>query len=319
MTSTDAAAQLQRFEEQFLPFPPCVAAKDAIESNLQLFRESGLARHMLVLGESGTGKSSLCRWLAGQHPRRRLMERDVIEVLIVTIPPAATVAGIVDAVLRALGDPWRGVGTITAKTERIVTLCRGCGVELLLVDEAQHLQDRGAAKTHYLVGDWFKHLIDEIGVPTVLLGLPRLEELLQVNDQLRRRFSRRIRLALGQSDTESIETECLQLFLSLASLIEVSVVSEPFEASDMGLRLYYACDGRVAYIKKLLFASLRLSLDEDYGPIDASLLARAFTEEVWPGGIGMLNPFDPLFERRRLDRGGEPFESAGRRPRRTSV
>ena len=39
--------------------------------------------------------------------------------------------------------------------------------------------------------DWLKHLIDEVGVPTVLLGLPRLESLLQINEQLRRRFSRR--------------------------------------------------------------------------------------------------------------------------------
>jgi DNA transposition AAA+ family ATPase len=60
-----------------------------------------------------------------------------------------------------------------------------------------------------MVGDWIKSLIDQTGVPTVFLGLPRLEQILQVNEQLRRRFSRRIRLALGQSDKSSIHAECL--------------------------------------------------------------------------------------------------------------
>lgn len=160
------------------------------------------------------------------------------------------------------------------------------------------------------MGDWFKHLIDKVAVPTALLGLPRLEELLQINDQLRRRFSRRIRLALGQSDTETIETECLQLFLSLASLIDMPVTADPFDAGEMGLRLYYASDGRVAYIKRLLFASLRQALNLDYDAIDARILAKVFTDEIWWEGVGTLNPFEPSFEFRRLDRAGEPFQLA---------
>jgi type II secretory pathway predicted ATPase ExeA len=308
MRTNEAAELLAHFESQYLPFPPFVAAKDAIEADLELFRQSGLARHMLVLGEAGTGKTSLCRWLVMRYPMRRLSEGDRIPVLRIQIPPAATIIGICDAFLRALGDPSPNQGTTTAKSQRVVTLCRNCGVELMLVDEAQHLQDRGSAKTHYQVADFFKNLIDEISVPTVMLGLPRLVELLQTNDQLRRRFSRRIWLALGQSETDSIETECLQLFLSLASLIDVPVRSAPFGPGEMGRRIYFACDGRVAYVKKILFSALRRSLEQGHDVIDAELLQRAFSEEIWPEGTGPLNPFHNDFAFRRLDRGGEPFE-----------
>lgn len=306
--SVAASEQLRAFEEQYIPFPPFVAAKEAIESNLNLFRESGLARHMLVLGEAGTGKSSLCRWLLAQHPVVHLPERDHISVLVVTIPPAATVGGNAESILRSLGDPDWGRGTITTKTARIVTLIKGCGVELILFDEAQHLQDRGDVRMHYMVADWFKHLIDEIGIPTVMLGLPRLEQLLQTNEQLRRRFSRRIKLALGQSETDSVETECLQLFLSLASLIHTPVTASPYAPQEMGMRLYYASDGRVAYIKKLLFAAMQLSMELDYETIDTEVLKRAFREEIWVHAEGKLNPFHQDFEFRRLDRGGEPFQ-----------
>lgn len=319
MATADFYARLKNFDEQYIPFPPFVAAMTAIETNLQMFRETGVATHMLVTGEAGTGKSSLCRWLAHQHPLRVLPERDVVELLITAIPPAASIASIASTMLVALGDPSAGVGTISQKTHRVVTLCRGCGVEMLLFDEAQHLQDRGDTKTHYMVGDWLKHLIDELAVPTVLLGLPRLENVLQINDQLRRRFSSRRRLAVGQSDTDSIEAECLQLFLSLTSLIDIPVSSHPYSAQEMGVRLYYASDGRVAYIKKLLFAALRSALEQDLDAIDAPMLERSFTNEIWWEGVGKLNPFNPDFDCRRLDRGGEPFQVASTPRKRRST
>ena len=306
----EAAEQLRYFESRFLPFPPFVAARDAIVSNMTLYRETGLAKHMLVLGEPGTGKSSLCQWLSSEFPMQRMPERDIRQVLHVSVPPAATLIGIADALLQALGDPFPGRDTTTARTNRIVTLCRNCHVELVLLDEAQHLQDRGDTRTHYLVGDWVKDLIDRIAVPTVMLGLPRLESLLQTNDQLRRRFARRLWLAVGHSDTDSVETECLQLFYSLASLLDLPVSAQPYDPLEMGRRLYFASDGRVAYIKKLLFASLRDALEHDHDTIDADMLQKAFVDEVWWSGQGKLNPFHPDFEFRRLDRGGEPFEHA---------
>lgn len=306
----DLYEQLRNFEAAYIPFPTFVVAKEAIEANLKLYRETGIAKHMMVLGESGTGKSSLCKWLASQHPKIRLLERDKIDLLLTSVPSSATITSVIDAMLRALGDPWHRRGTVSSKTARLITLCQKCGVELLVLDEAQHLHDRGASATHYLVGDWLKSFIDELGVPTALVGLPRLENLFVINDQLRRRFSRRVRLSLGQSDTQPIETECLQLFLSLVSLIGMPISGHPFSAQEMGERLYHSSDGRVGYIKLLLQAALCHAIENDIEVIDAAVLEHAFIEAIWWEGIGRLNPFNPAFEFRRLDRGGEPFQSA---------
>lgn len=310
MTDT-LSDELREFEDNYIPFPTFEAAMEVIESNLQLFRETGIARHALVLGEAGTGKSSLCRWMRNRHPTIELPDRDKIVVLVVSIPPSATVGGIAEGILRSLNDPHWSKGSVSSKTARICVLIKGCGVELVLFDESQHLQDRGEVRMHYLVADWFKHLIDEINVPTVLLGLPRLEHLLEANDQLRRRFSRRLNLQLGQSTQHSIEMQCLQLFMSLTSLIRLSVDSKPYSPQEMGLRLYYASDGRVAYIKKILFAALQRAREQDLPSIDALLLQQVFKEEIWVHADGRHNPFNPEFEFRRLDRTGEPFQAAG--------
>ncbi|WP_415879493.1 TniB family NTP-binding protein [Methylomonas sp. TEB] len=308
MTGKQNFTELRRFDEEYIPFPPFVAAIEAIKANLTLFRETGIAQHLLVLGESGTGKTSLCRWLAHQYPKLVMPDRDVTPVLIISVPAAATIASMAAVILDKLGDPASSTGTISMKTSRVITLIRACRVEMILFDEAQHIHDRGQAATQYMVGDWLKSLIDQAGIPTVFLGIPRLEGLLQVNEQLRRRFSRRMRLALGQSDETSIHGECLQLFRSLGSCLPIPLTCAPYTWEELGMRLYYASDGRVSYIKKLLAAALRRALDTDINDISPGLLELVFTHEIWWEGIGKLNPFNSAFEFRRLDRNNEPFE-----------
>lgn len=308
MNSKDTYGALKRFDEEYIPFPPFIAAANSIDANIAQYRETGLAQHLLVLGESGTGKSSLCRWISEKYPRSVLLDRDLVPSLIVAVPPAATIASVAEAMLARLGDPSPSTGSISAKTARVITLCRACRVEVVLFDEAQHIHDRGQVATHYMVGDWLKNLIDEMGVPTVFLGLPRLENLLQVNEQLRRRFSRRLRLALGQSDTETIDTECLQLFVTLGNCLPLQLSTGDYSWPELGRRLYYASDGRVAYIKRLLASALRHAMETDATQIGPMQLERVFTEEIWWEGIGALNPFNTEFEFRRLDRGNEPFE-----------
>jgi hypothetical protein len=297
------------FYKEYIPFPAFKNAIDAIEDNLAFFRETKIANHLLIFGESGAGKSSICEWFELKYPKIVLKDRDITPVLNVEVPSGSSVTSIASAILEALGDPAAAYGTSYAKTSRIITLCRACQVEMILFDEAQHVSDRGQATTHYMVGDWLKSLIDKIGVPTILLGLPRLELLLRVNEQLRRRFSRGFSLALGQSDQHAIHSECLQLFRSLGSCLPVPLISNPWGWDELGMRLYYASDGRIGYIKELLNISLRLALEADIEEIGPPLLERAFVELLKGRVVDQLNPFNSAFEFRRLDRIGEPFES----------
>lgn len=299
---------LERFNEAHLSFPPFARAMQEIEDLLQMYRDTGLASNLLILGESGTGKTTLCRAIFQKYPKTIQPERDWLPVLYIPIPPAATIASVTEAMLTKLGDPAPGKGTVSAKVARLFKLARNCGVQLILLDEAQHVQDRGQHPTQYLVGDWLKGVVDEIGVPTVLLGLPRVENLLRVNEQLRRRFTRRLYMHLGQSEESSVQHECLQLFASLAPSLPVPLHPGSYGWDEFGNRLYYATDGRIAYVKALLGAALRWVLQRGLDAISSQELEAAFQSEIWNAGIGELNPFHEKFEFRSLTRAGEPFE-----------
>lgn len=310
-------AILEAFHREHLLFPPYVAAYSEIDGLIHLYRETGIAQNLLVLGESGTGKTTLCRDIQKQYPRFALPDQDVVPVLHVPIPSAATIASVTEMMLARLGDPAPTAGTVSAKTARAIRLARALKVELFLFDEAQHIQDRGRLPTQYLVGDWLKSIIDELAIPTVLLGLPRTEQLLQVNEQLRRRFSRRRNMQMGQDDNETIETECLQLFISLGASLPLVLHAGNYGWEELGRRVYYACDGRVAYVKKLLSGAIRVAVDGGLNKIDPGVLEEAFTRDVWWEGIGPLNPFNSSFVFRRLTRPNEPFELGVPGPRRT--
>ncbi|HRH71457.1 MAG TPA: TniB family NTP-binding protein [Zoogloea sp.] len=298
---------LRVLTSEYLQFPPFVAAFNEIERLVQLYRQTGIAQHLLVTGESGCGKTTLCKAMVERYPHASLPERDVIPVLFVPMPPTATIASVAEAMLRHLGDPAPTTGTTSAKTARVARLARACAVELILFDEANHIQDRGQLPTQYMVGDWLKSLMDDVQVPTVLVGLPRVENLLRVNEQLRRRFMRRVHLEFGKDPYNTIETQCLQLFTSLTPSLPVPFNKGSMTWSELAHRLHAATDGRVSYVKSLLIGVIRRVFEQNVQEITLAVLETAFTSAIWPQGVGALNPFCTNFDFRRLDRAGEPF------------
>ncbi|WP_051303556.1 TniB family NTP-binding protein [Comamonas composti] len=299
---------IKQLQSAYLMFPAFQTSFERMDANLRLFRQTGIAQNLLVLGESGTGKTTLARMFTEGNPRQRLLDRDVIPVLNVSVPAAATIAGTVEAILTQLGDLQPERGTISVKTARAVKLAKGCSVEMLVFDEAQHIQDRGKTQSQYFVGDWLKSFIDALSLPVTLLGLPRTQGLLQVNEQLRRRFSHRLSLSIEAGEQEPNENSSIGLFTSLAEALPLPLNPKPHSWKELGLRLHFATQGRIAYVKQILVHAYSCAVENGNDCITTNELASAFTASIWPAGIGPLNPFDPSFQWRALDRNGEPFQ-----------
>jgi type II secretory pathway predicted ATPase ExeA len=199
------------FSDECLAFPPYVAAFNEIEFALRLYRETGLAQNILIVGDSGAGKTTLCLSILKKYPRFSLPDRDVVPVLYVETPTPATLVNLANAILSSLGDPGAHNGTLQDKKRRIAHFLRELKVEMIIFDETQHVQERGRQYTQYMAGDWLKQLVDSSKLPTVFVGLPQLEKLLQANVQLRRRFSRRRNLQLSPDNDSDSLTLCEQM------------------------------------------------------------------------------------------------------------
>jgi Bacterial TniB protein len=309
MNAKEIYDALKKFDAEYIQFEVFQKAFAAIVNSLSLYRETGIAENIMIFGESGCGKTSLCHLIQKLYPRHILLERDVIPVLIVSLPTVVSKASLAERMLIVLGHPTPYQGSANRKMETFVALAKACGIEMILFDEASHLCDQGQAKTHYLVSDCIKDLSIALNIPLVLLGLPRAEKLLIVNEQLRRRFSKKIFLSLERHYTDDLSKQCLQMLLSLGQAFPVRIVAGEYGWDEFSRRLYYATDARVAYIKKLMANTLKFALElsiTEVGPADFEVVYKQ--EEWW--AESELNPFHPKFAFRRLDRAGEPFADA---------
>ncbi len=112
---------------------------------------------------------------------------------------------------------------------------------------------------------------------------------LKCHSQLSRRFANRCHLApfVWQADGGAEFRTFLHLLESQLPLESVSHLSE----LDMARRFYYASDGVVAYVMKLIRYGTYLALQQEREQLDLSILAAAFEKYVHADKTDKVNPF----------------------------
>lgn len=270
-------------------------------------REGIKARHLVIFGDSGAGKTRLLEVFASLYPREELEDRTLMPVLFAKMPSNPTPRRIVVALLKALGSIFAAKGKEDEPMVQLKTLCKECGVRIILIDEASHLVDRGREKTHYRFGDALKEVVDELGIPTVLTGVPRLERLFAVNEQLRGRFSRRRtirRFSIVQKDAVA---EFRSVVHSLSQKLE-GIDSIELTSSEFLPRIHAATHGLLRPLIELLKEAVDLACMKAKPAITADVLIEAFRNAIWESVPDARNPFHQTFSFLPLDGAGEPYD-----------
>lgn len=291
------------------------AYQDAMRRIERLHRRSSETGHpggLLITGLSGSGKSTIKREYAGRFPADDDGVITRTSVLIVETPPAPTVKNFAESILIALSDPLSHKGSAEQKIQRIYDLIPKCGVELLIVDEFNHFVEHGRRNEVRRVSDLLKSLLNNAGIPMVLLGLPECELVLKLNPQLARRFSARYYLRPFGFDSDENITEFRGVLDAIQSSLPIQSVCWSSLKTGMARRFYYATFGLIDFICKIADGAVELAKELGRSEIDESVLAGAFVEEVWRDVPPQLNPFlasDPML--RPLVQPGEPFAEIG--------
>jgi len=275
-----------------------------------LFNEqTGLTKNYWVVGPTGTGKTTLMEMLVKEFPPVEHKFRQTIPVLAINIPALPTIKNLAEEMLVQLGDPFFHRGSAIDKTIRILHLIKASDVKLILFDEMQHFIDRGHKRAPAEVADWLKTLIDKAQVSTVIMGLERTQIILDANEQLRRRFCRRI-------DLKAFDLECptsRSHFLGVIKKIdEALALPSPLDLQQDGMarQFHFATNGTMDYMVKLMLGAFQIAKSRNVPGIDLQCLEQAFSDTVWVEGIGRMNPFNPQFMGQRLDKRGMVFYKA---------
>ncbi|WP_425218883.1 TniB family NTP-binding protein [Ralstonia solanacearum] len=269
------------------------------------------AEHLLIVGEAGVGKSTLLRRFRDLHPPVVRDEYTEVPVLYVALDSACSIKKLARALLLELGSKYWDKGDESQLTYQLICLLRGCRVRLVILDEVNHLVDKGGEKTHHNIADWIKRLSDATHLPFVLAGIPRAERLLDTNDQLRSRFRQVISIQPFSMEDKDRESEFRSVLLSFQRLLG-EIPSVDLSHRTIARAFVFATGGRLREIRKLLIRAVELAFERPSPQLTAADLSRAFETVIYRDAADARNPFSKRFSGTPLTRPGEPFAPIGR-------
>lgn len=269
-------------------------------------RRTGASKGLLIQGPSGVGKSTLVKEYIRSLEESEVNVPEKRTFLFVEMPSSPTKKNLAAAILAELKDPFAEARGHSAEVKfaRVVLLLKNLGVEMLVLDEAQHLVDyrRNGA---YEAADWIKSLMNETSIAFVLIGLKRTENLLLANEQLRRRFSATVAY---DRFTFTANTSLHFAMLMRAIEGELPVQAISFVEPKMVKRFYMASYGLIDYLIKVVDRAVWLVQVRGLAGIELPVLAEAFEDEVWSYVTEERNPFSVSFNFQPLFGKREPFE-----------
>jgi Cdc6-like AAA superfamily ATPase len=293
-------------ENSVIHHPQYADALNAIDNIFRMRNSHGITRHLFCVGQSGTGKTTIKKELLAKYPEVTLNDRVLKPILCGNAPAKPSNRTMAEELLKGLGDSNYHRGNTTQKTNKAIQLLEQLGVKLVILDELQHFLDHGNKRSANEVADWLKTLIDNSTASFVLIGLERAEKILQVNEQLRRRFSQRVTLLPLSINTDA-EASILAAILRQIDK-QLALPSRLNITPDLVKRFHFATNGIMDYVVKLMVRAFEIVSKEESGTqINVNNLAEAFRQSIWSDCPVTLNPFEKSFKWARLDKAGMPF------------
>jgi hypothetical protein len=273
------------------------SAQDLLEQCFMYSVNKAEAEGLAIVGESGTGKTSLVTNFADKHRPKRGANGMEVPILFVTVPAAPTVKSLAGAMIHRLGasDPERG--TENDKTWRLRVLMEQTGTRMIILDEFQHFFDRGKRQVMHHVADWLKLLMDDMRSTVVVTGLPECTNVIAGNEQLERRFLAPIELPQFDWFIAEQRDEFIDILENFGDKISDEFETPELHSEQMAYQFWCATGGLLAHLSKLLRCSLRKALQENRKIIRLADFAAARETAMWLRGWepGVPKPFDQDF------------------------
>lgn len=292
--SMRVAAALAKYEAIVLPFPRQLA----LMVHLDELRLSGLGNKgkpqdgMRVLAASRAGKTVAATQYRDYVMSQPGRDSAKMPVLIVPLEALGTSRSFFVDGLRVFGDGFSTSGTQEVLKERFKQALRYFEVELLIVDEVQHLAKRHAFGRD--VTDTLKRFLDDGDVPVAFFGTEDAMKLFERSPELNGRLTAPCHLPA----LDWFEEDGRKLFLGFVSRLDDAMVEHGVLRTKAGLademiaeRLCEASNGLIGQLSKIVKEAVREAVRRDADTFDVDDLAYAV--DAWSMKNGFLdeNPF----------------------------
>lgn len=301
----DANETVKRFQQQLRPLKQVyvphrdakriVAALDRLMlyGNISAGRASP-ARCLLITGESGSGKTTTVERWCRQFSVEETPEGDKRPVLYIEVPPKCTTKSLAENMLRAMGlaDALASRGSEAALTERVKHHLREQEVQVVVLDEVQHLVDTKSRRVISSAADFVKTLLNSNSCPIVLAGMPEARVIFEVNEQLARRALGRFVLGRFDWSNEEHQTYFAAILAACEKHLPFSNPSNLSMDVDAAYGIWQFSEGVVGRAVDFLYAACVRGLVDGAECLTKEILWE--TAEDFRESTEWANPFEVL-------------------------
>ncbi|MAQ81966.1 MAG: hypothetical protein CMH12_01895 [Maritimibacter sp.] len=235
-----------------------------------------------LLGPTRVGKKSVARHLlSNAGPATSLFPMD--DVVYCSLPPQSSGKSIYGAILAGMGQRILSNENTKSVRERLFRAINQLGIQVVVIDEVNHLIERGANLAPREAADHLKTIVDETGISVIAVGLPRFQRIIDENEQLRDRACATTILKPYDWQVDA-ERDAFAYTVDVAlHKLEQSGFPVAIEFEDIVRRLYGASAGRIPVMMRVLkLCALATREPRDLELADFALAARAMQQSGIP-------------------------------------
>lgn len=304
-------ARLTALEGIFIRHKAVRALFEYIEHQFQFNVARGMADGVLVIAESGAGKTKTIDQIELTYPSVITPTLTTKPVVRLTIPPSPTPKSLGRAMLEALQDGDPSSGSAQEKFERIEALLVSVETRVVAIDNFQDIPARRQVRGIAEISDWFRDLCS-IKFPGVVVAFGTKEAAIvrDSNPQLSRRMQARFELPVFSIEGDENVKRWKRILKELDDKLPLAESSN-LSDSEMSVRIFVATGGNFDYLKKLLAKSMPAALKRGHERIELQDLQLGFAGQhqvLAQGG----NPFDPGFAGTKLNGPGQIFHNSSK-------
>jgi len=234
---------------------------------------------LFIGGTTGAGKSTLAESFEANHPEVKGEEVDRLPVLLTSLPSGSSRKDAASKILVKLGDKRAFSGQLNDMTHRLLKYIQERQVEMVVLDEFQHLIDQDSTKVIAKTADWVKELIIESKKPFALIGMPEALKIFDVNPQLGRRFTRRMLIPpLAWSPDSDKEPSELETFLGIVDERLPFAVSAGLDREKTVAWFHQHTGGVLGLVMRLVREGASLAIDRGADRLEKCDLVAALSQ-----------------------------------------
>ncbi len=294
----DIQLKLTEFKTYAASHPDFDEALELLQESIELTLERGEQSGVVLTGDSGTGKTTVCNTLISMYPPPQLRETEgsvnsIIPTLYCRVPADTTLKHLVSAMLGKLGSN-KNVEHRPVLEHRLFTRLRECQTELVFFDELQNLLEKGQEATRDKVCDWINGFCNEFNKPVILVGLPACATIVENNKQLSLRYPLRAELKPLPCSIDSSRSVLRTMLSTLLSEIvswdyyeSVPCLTDP----KLEMAIFVATGGNMRAMRFLLQRALKVSLKRADRTLLASDFSTALNRTLLRTRLASVNPF----------------------------